>query len=91
MMASRQLLGATARSRAIGSVSKGLRCMATATDSPLDRKVSVVEGAHPALSAALGSMANRAMNTGPPEHLGGEQLHQLQEDVGEPRHCARQT
>ncbi|KAK1830536.1 mitochondrial aconitate hydratase [Podospora conica] len=39
MMASRQLLGAAARGRAVGSVSKGLRCMATATDSPLDRKV----------------------------------------------------
>lgn len=42
MMASRQLLGAAARGRAVGSVSKGLRCMATATDSPLDRKVSAL-------------------------------------------------
>jgi len=40
MLATRQLLG-VARSRALGSAaSKGVRCMATATDSPLDRKVS---------------------------------------------------
>lgn len=39
MLASRQLLG-VARGRALGSVaSKGLRGMATVTDSPLDRKV----------------------------------------------------
>ncbi|KAK4452051.1 mitochondrial aconitate hydratase [Podospora aff. communis PSN243] len=38
MLASRQLLG-VARSRAVGSATKGIRCMATVTDSPLDRKV----------------------------------------------------
>lgn len=38
MLATRQLLG-VARSRAVGNASKGLRCMATVSDSPLDKKV----------------------------------------------------
>lgn len=43
MLATRQVLGNIARSRAVtGTAASGVRRMATVSDSPLDRKVSII-------------------------------------------------
>lgn len=42
MLASRQVLGNVARSRAFAGSATGIRRLATVSDSPLDRKVSVI-------------------------------------------------
>lgn len=42
MLATRQVLGNIARSRALGGAAMGIRRMATVSDNPLDQKVSSV-------------------------------------------------
>lgn len=46
MLASRQVLGNVARSRAFAGAASGIRRMATISDSPLDRKVSLILDLH---------------------------------------------
>lgn len=46
MLASRQVMGNVARSRAFAGAASGIRRMATISDSPLDRKVSLIFDLH---------------------------------------------
>lgn len=46
MLASRQVLGNVARSRAFAGAASGIRRMASISDSPLDRKVSLIIDLH---------------------------------------------
>jgi hypothetical protein len=76
MLATRQVLGGFARPRSLISAASGIRRLATVSDSPLDKKVCHTE--HNCLPMEVLFLTPRI---GPPEQLGGEQLHQLQEDV----------
>ena len=48
MLATKQLVGGLARARGLGSAATGIRRLATVSDSPLDRKVSVLHSIVPA-------------------------------------------
>lgn len=82
MLASRQVLGSIARGRAVGGAASSVRRLATVSDSALDRKVGHSTCLVDSVFCLLGGFALTLFpRAGPPEQLGGEQLHQLQEDV----------
>lgn len=81
MLASRQVLGSIARGRAVGGAASSVRRLATVSDSALDRKVGRSTCLVDSYLSAWGFALTLFPRAGPPEQLGGEQLHQLQEDV----------
>lgn len=78
MLATRQVLGNATRSRVVASMASR-RTMATVSDSPLEKKVSLTI-LLPYVVIAEDANISRKM-IGQAEQLGRRQLYQLQEDV----------